>query len=187
MSYKNGHWTVTSSTTILDKPWLKVYEDEVVDASGADTEFYYVELTDGASVVVLDKDLNVCLIETTRYALQSKSIEVVSGAREEGETPQQNAEREVAEELGMESCEWIELGILHRLPGKIRQTESLFLALGCDTNGSGQHLDSDESLEVIKIPFTEAVDWVINGKITQAASCVAILKSEKYLRDNNLL
>lgn len=187
MSYKNGHWTVKCSTTILDKPWLKVYEDGVVDASGTDTEFYYIELADGASVVVLDKDFNIYLIETTRYALQDKSIEVVSGAREEGETPLQNAEREVAEELGMKSCEWIDLGILHRLPGKIRQTENLFLALECDTNGYGQHLDSVESLDVIKVPFSEAVEWVISGKITQAASCVAILKAERYLKSKDLL
>lgn len=38
--------------------------------------------------------------------------------------------------------------------------------------------EDTEDLKVIKIPFSEAVNWVIEGKITDSISVAAILKWE---------
>lgn len=46
--------------------------------------------------------------------------------------------------------------------------------------------DEDEQLSIIKLPFSELVDKVMNGEITDSLSVAAVLKT-KILLDNNEL
>ena len=43
-----------------------------------------------------------------------------------------------------------------------------------------QHLDEDEALEVIEMPFEEVYEMAINGEITDAKTLAALLMAGKY-------
>jgi ADP-ribose pyrophosphatase len=44
----------------------------------------------------------------------------------------------------------------------------------------GQNLDSDEFLDVVKLPLDQAVEMVLNGEIKDSKTQIGILKA-KYL------
>jgi hypothetical protein len=57
----------------------------------------------------------------------------------------------------------------------------MFPAMGVH---EGEHIrDEGEVLEIIKTPFSNAIEMVMRSEITHSASCVLILKADIYLRD----
>lgn len=56
----------------------------------------------------------------------------------------------------------------------------MFMAMGVH---EGEHSpDEGEVLEIIKTPFSNAIDMVMRSEITHSASCVLILKADRYLQ-----
>jgi len=51
----------------------------------------------------------------------------------------------------------------------------MYLAKGLSF--SEQHLDEDEFLEIIKIPFEELLEKVVSGEIKDAKTQVAVMKA----------
>jgi hypothetical protein len=41
--------------------------------------------------------------------------------------------------------------------------------------------DAGEDIEIVKMPFEEALESVLRGEITHGASCVLILKTHMFL------
>ncbi len=183
MSRKNGHWQVNNSQLVYGNPWMQVYEDDVTDYGGVHTTFSRANVRNGVTIVALDYDNNVYLINTRRYAVQEDSDECVSGGIKEGESPLDCAKRELAEEVGAISDEWISLGTIHTFPDKLEHTESLFIAKNIKPLNNKPPFDTSEKLDVAKVPFSMAVEWVMDSKIMHSPSCVAILKAQKYLND----
>ena len=50
-----------------------------------------------------------------------------------------------------------------------------------------QELEGTEVIQMVKVPFSEAVRMVMEGDIIDGPSCVLILKAQEYLRKNNAL
>lgn len=61
---------------------------------------------------------------------------------------------------------------------KLTNKMHLFLARDC-TRVSSQKLDENERIDVMSIPFEEAIDWVIQGKINANSTAHALLKVER--------
>ena len=56
----------------------------------------------------------------------------------------------------------------------------IFLAQGLTHQGA--NLDDDEHLEVFKLPLATALDWVREGRITDAKTVVGLFWVERILR-----
>jgi 8-oxo-dGTP pyrophosphatase MutT (NUDIX family) len=168
-----------SSRELLRNPWFRVREDQVEKAGGWRGVHYVVELKPGSSVLAVDSDDRACLIREFKYAVEEESIEVVSGGIEPGETPLETAQRELREEAGLAAAEWTDLGLVNPFTSVIRSPNHLFLARGLTPVERAP--DEGEHVEVVWIPMTEAVTRVIDGSITHAGSCLAILKAHHRL------
>ena len=48
-----------------------------------------------------------------------------------------------------------------------------------------RHLDDGEFLDVVKMPFDEALAMVLSGEITDAKTQVALLKAQALLKKEN--
>ena len=97
----NGPWRIKDSQVKYKNPWISVREDQVTRPDGKDGIFGVVEMVAGASVLPLDDDGFVYLTKEFHYAIEQDSIEVVSGAIDEGETAFEAAKREILEETGL--------------------------------------------------------------------------------------
>ena len=87
--------------------------------------------------------------------------------------------RELLEEIGCECSEFIYLGEMLPTPAYDTEITHMYLAKGLSF--SCQSLDEDEFLDVEKIPLAEAVKLVMDGKIRDGKTQLAILKAARIL------
>lgn len=175
-----GPFEVISSRHIYTNPWITVREDEVIRPGGTESIFGVVDMMGGSSVLAMTDDCQVYLAREFKYGVQDYSIETVSGGLEQGELPLETAIRELREEFGLEAREWISLGMIHPFTNVINSPSYLFLARGVEMKHEPKP-DPGEKIEVIKLPFAQAVEMVLRGEITNGSACALILKAYFFL------
>lgn len=107
-----------------------------------------------------------------------KSIEVVSGAVEEQESPLESAKREVQEELSIKADEWPDLGVIDLDISIINCAAHMFLATQLTFTEIEQ--EGTEHIE-IKVSLNAAIAMVMSSAITHSPSCVLILKAQNAI------
>jgi ADP-ribose pyrophosphatase len=134
----------------------------------------------GAGILPLDAEGNIYLVRQYRYGVDKLLLEIPAGKLEPGEDPQLTAVRELTEEVGFLPKEVTPLGYMELSPAYLG--EITYLYLGRDLIPQKAALDEDEFLEVIKMPFSEALAMVLNGEITDGKTQNAILKTAALLK-----
>jgi len=176
----NGPWQIKSSEEKYKNPWIKVHEDQVIRPDGKNGIFGVVEMVPGISVLPLDDNGYVYLTKEFHYATEQEGIEVVSGAIEQGESALTAAKRELKEELGIEADEWTDLGNVNPFTNVVKSPAQIFLARGL--HFLDKNPDATEKISTVKIEFEEAIQMVMDSRITHGPSCVLILKTARYLK-----
>ena len=90
------------------------------------------------------------------------------------------AQRELCEETGAVADKWTSLGIFY--PACAYSDEAIEMYLAENIHFTKRHLDSDEFLNVTRIPLDELAQDVMDGKIPDAKTQIAVLKA--YLLKN---
>lgn len=133
-----------------------------------------VEHPGGVCIAALTEQNHLLLVNQYRYPYKKELLELPAGKLTLGEDPLECAKRELMEETGASGESYRFLGPLYPSPGYCDEIIHMFF-----TRVSAQgapHPDSDEFLEVIKIPLEKAVDMVLSGNIADAKTQAAILK-----------
>jgi ADP-ribose pyrophosphatase len=177
--HQHGPWQVLARRTVYRDPWIAVDRDEVIRPDGAPGTHCVVHLLPGVSVLAVDDAGTAYLTEDFHYAVGRTTIEAVSGGIDPGEAPQDAAERELAEELGIAAAEWTDLGRCDPFTTIVVSPTRLFLARRL-TFGP-RKLEGTERTRVLAAPFGEVVRMVLDGRITHAPSCVLVLKARQTL------
>ena len=134
------------------------------------------------AVLLYDPDADkIVLIEQFRVGAAANTdrawlVEIVAGAIDEGETPEQVAYRESKEEAG---CDILELKLINRFyttPGGSSEQISLFYGRVDSSQIGGIHglEHEDEDILVCTVPFDEAYKMLEEGKIESAIPIIAI-------------
>jgi ADP-ribose pyrophosphatase len=134
----------------------------------------------GAGALPFFEDGRVALVKQWRYALGRYSLEIAAGRIEPGHTPDQTAMRELEEELGYRAGRLEKLGEFNVAPGYCEERIHLYLATGLEK--SEQNLDEDEEIEVILLPFDEALEQVRRGGIDDAKSIITLLLAAPVIK-----
>jgi ADP-ribose pyrophosphatase len=173
---KNGPFTIISSEIKYKNPWIEVREDKVLRPEGKEGIFGTIDYGRGVSVVALDSKRNIYLEREYYYVLERYGTQTPSGGIDGEESPLDAAKHELLEETGATSERWIELGVIDALTMILKHPSHLFLALNVTIVQ-----EPESGIERIVIPFDEAYKMVLDGEITHAPSCVAIMKAKAYL------
>lgn len=176
-----GPYKVLSTRMAYENPWLTVREDRVIRPGGKEGYFGIIEMKAGSSVLAITRQNEVYLVKEYKYGIERHSIELMSGALEADETPLEAAKRELKEELGLEAIEWIDLGVVDPFTTAVHSPNYMFIAL--DVSEGQQSPEEGEVLEIVKTPLSTAIEMVMRSEITHAASCVLILKADKFLQN----
>ena len=158
---------------------LHVREDRVRLPNGKEGVREVVEHPGGVGILALDGD-DVLLVKQYRYAFSRVLTEIPAGKREPGEDPFVTAQRELKEEIGATAEAWTDLGALIASPGCYGETLYLFLARGLHFGET--HPDEDEFLDVLRMPFDQAVEQCMRGELTDAKTVAALLKAKILLK-----
>lgn len=170
-------WQTLTSETVFKSRFVKVYKDKVrLPASQIIDDFYTVTIPNGAMICALTDDGDIILKKEYRYACNADIVECPAGMFEDHENdPLLVAKRELLEETGYTSDNWLYLGGSRESSSKLTNTMHLFLAQNCFKT-SEQKLDDTESIDLLKIPFNKAVDMVMIGEIIANSTAHLILK-----------
>ena len=99
---------------------------------------------------------------------------------EEGEDPFQTIRRELLEETGYTSDNWTYIGPAKESTAKLTNTLHIFLAKDC-IKVAEQDLDPSEELELIRVPFEESIEMVMDGRIWANGTAHALLKVARMM------
>jgi ADP-ribose pyrophosphatase len=105
-------WEVLSAKTLLDcSPWLRIIVEHVRLPNGYELpDFYRIEMPEWAQIFAVMEDGRVAMIEQYKHGPHLVSLELPAGYIEPGENPEESARRELLEEAGLESDDWVNLG-----------------------------------------------------------------------------
>lgn len=171
---------MVSSQTIFEGKIIKVTLDQaqLPDGSLAPREVVYHP--GGVAVLALDDDNTVYLVKQYRYPIQQLLLELPAGKLDHGvEDRLLGAKRELSEETGLEAAEWTYLGYTLASPGFCDEALHMYLARGLTRKG--QHLDEDEFLDVVTMPFHQLAEQVMDGIITDGKTVSTTLKVKVLL------
>ncbi|MEY4926033.1 MAG: hypothetical protein RI894_469, partial [Bacteroidota bacterium] len=129
-----------------------------------------------------DKEGNTWLVGQFRYTLNRYSWEIPEGGGKIGVPPLESAQRELLEETGISAKKWTQILELHTSNSV---TDEYGIAYLAEELSFGEAMpEESEDLQVRKLPFSEAVNMVLNGEITDALAMTAIMKVH-ILRQQN--
>ena len=158
---------------------LRLRVDTVALPNGKTSLREIVEHPGGVGILALDENGCVPMVTQYRYAFSRTLLEIPAGKREPGEEPFTTARRELKEEVGATAAEWQPLGEMIASPGCYDEVLHLYLAR--DLVQKQQHLDEDEFLNVVTMPFEELTRQVMEGTVIDAKTVAAVLKTKVLL------
>lgn len=155
--------------------------DDALLPDGTTAKREVVEHPGGVCVVPLTAENELVFVKQFRYPYAEVLPELPAGKLEYGEDPFLAGKRELKEETGATAKSYVSLGKLYPTPGYCGEIIHMYLAKGL-TFGA-QDLDSDEFLEVVRIPLEEAFQMVMSNQITDSKTQVGVMKTY-YLMHN---
>ncbi|WP_114789397.1 NUDIX hydrolase [Niabella yanshanensis] len=177
MSEIENPWKVTGKKEVYSNPWISLTEFDVVNPGGGKGIYGKVHFKNAAiGVIALDEDLNTYLVGQYRFVLDAYSWEIPEGGcPEDQETYLEAAQRELLEEAGLTADNWTELLRFHLSNSVCDEHGIIFLARKLK-QGLASPEETEQDMRSKKVPFSEAVAMVNDGRITDSISIMAIQK-----------
>ncbi len=170
-----------TSKQIFDGVVVKLFVDEVELPDGSKSIREIVRHPGAVCVIPVDENQNVIMIKQFRYPFEQVLYEIPAGKLEAGEDPYEAALRELEEETGVNASKVEFMGTMYTTVAILDEKIHMYLATGITYKNA--HPDEGEFLEVEKIPLSSLVEMVMDGKIPDSKTQIAILKADKILNN----
>ncbi len=158
---------------------LNVRRDTVRMPDGVTTTREYIVHPGAVAILPFTARGRVILERQYRYPHGRDFIEIPAGKVETGEDLLGTAKRELLEETGYAAAEWQRLTTIHNAISYSDEAIELFAARGLEKRA--QDLDEEEFLEVLEVPFSEAIAMVRDGRITDVKTMIALFWAQSFL------
>jgi ADP-ribose pyrophosphatase len=175
-------WPVSSSDTKYESPYLSLRLDTIVDPEGGEHSRVIVQPNGAIAVLAIDEDDRILLVEQYRHAVGRRLLELPAGTLDvHGEAPAVAAARELAEEADVVADEWESLLHLLATPGYSTEQWEVFQATGLSAVPPAERTQREaEEADMTQwwLPFADAVDAVLTGRITDSLTVAGILAAQ---------
>ncbi|WP_288371395.1 NUDIX hydrolase [uncultured Algoriphagus sp.] len=173
-------WKTLLLKRIYENPWISVEEHDILNPAGNPGIYGKVHFKNKAlGIIPIDQFGNTWLVGQFRYTLNEYSWEIPMGGGPIGQDILESAQRELKEETGLTAKKWTEVLRIHTSNSVTDEEGFVFLAE--DLEEGEPEFEETEVIKIQKLPFEEAVQWVMEGKITDGISIAGILKVSKLL------
>lgn len=181
-----GPWQRVSRREVYDNPWISVTHEDVVTPAGTDGIYGVIHFkTRAIGIIPIDAEGCTWLVRQFRYTLNQHLWEIPMGGGKLHEEPLTAAQRELQEETGFSASDWREIMRLHISKSVTDEEGVVFVARGL-TAGTAQLEHSEADLETLRLPLAEAIQWALDGKITDVISCAGLLKVHALMQTGAL-
>jgi len=164
---------LVSSRRIYEGRVLNLRVDTVRLPSDRVTEREIVEHQGSVAIVALDEEDDVILVNQFRAAVGRALLEIPAGTLEVGEEAEACALRELQEETGYVAGRLEELYIFYTSPGF--SNERIWLYLATNLKPGSQGMETDENIEVVKLPFDQALEMISTGEICDGKTILGLI------------
>jgi ADP-ribose pyrophosphatase len=173
-------WKLKSSRQVYDSYYLKVFEDRL-DLAGRQKVYIRGARRDYSTIVPFSDDgSKILTIKSYRHLVDSYQVEVPSGYIDEGEKPRQAAIRELEEETGYVAKKMALVGSYTLDYSMFLQRGNVFAAYGLEKKGERKLGSMEKIARTEFVPVEKVRHMLLKGKITNAASIVALYRALHY-------
>jgi ADP-ribose pyrophosphatase len=146
---------------------------------GREGEYGIVHHPGAVTVVPVNQDGWIWLIEQYRHAIENMLLELPAGTIEEKEAPEVCALRELREEIGLSADSLKKIGEFYSSPGYSDEYMHVFLAM--DLREDPLERDVGEFIQVQKYPAEEVYQMMVQGKIRDGKTVAALALARPYI------
>lgn len=132
-----------------------------------------IEHRGAAAILAFDENNKVILVKQHRFG-HGFILEIPAGTLEKGERPERCAFREIQEETGYKATKMSRLITYYPSVGYNKEAIHCFVAKNLKKI-SGQALDEDEIISVVKIDLKKLIGMIKAGKILDSKTICAVL------------
>ena len=176
MKSNHNPWKTLSRKPIYDNSWINVEEHQVINPGGGRGIYGKVSFKNKAiGIVPLDHEQHTWLVGQYRYPLNEYSWEIPTGGGQMTVEPLASAQRELKEETGLTAMRWQNILRIHTSNSVTNEEGFIFLAEEL-SEGETDFEETEADLKIMRVPFQEAVEMVMDCRITDGMSIAGILK-----------
>lgn len=162
--------TATASKLIYQGRVIALRQDTVMAVHGQTTTREVVEHPGGVCVLPVHADGSLVMVRQFRYPLGQALLEFPAGKLDvAGESPLQAAQRELAEETGLQAQHWEAWGFVYTAPGFCNEKIYLFKATGLSQT-KALTADNEEAIDIITLNWPQVKALLAQGQLTDAKS-----------------
>ena len=169
-----------SSRKVFSGKLLHVNVDEVLLPNNKKAVREYIIHPGAAVIIPVLENGDIVMLRQFRYPVNQVLYELPAGKIDSKEDPLECAKRELFEETGYTCKDMTFLSSFYPCIGYSDEEILIYLAKGL-TLHEGNHSDDDEFLEVMSISLEKALEFIKQGKITDAKTIISLFWAEKTL------
>ena len=174
-------WKIVVSKKLFSNKFITI--DEIKSLREGDkrnSTFYRMHFPRWVNIIPVTPLGEVLFIKQFRHGIQSETLEIPGGIIEENEVPIDGAKRELLEETGYSSNEWVDLGFVSPNPAIQSNLCYVFLAKNVvKTNDTD--FDPDEEIFSKLVPLdklSETIALEVNNAIVLSSFALAWAKNK---------
>ncbi len=157
---------------------LDVKQDTVRLPDGGEALREYIVHPGAVMVIPVLPEGKLLFERQYRYPLARVLIEFPAGKLDPGEDPLTAAQRELLEETGYRATRWRHLLDMHPVVSYSNEQIAIYLAEDLERMGEAT-LDHGEFVETLIATREEALEWMREGRITDAKTMLGLLLLEQ--------
>ncbi|MBP3721958.1 MAG: NUDIX hydrolase [Selenomonadaceae bacterium] len=162
-----------SEENVFDGVLLHVQRDTVKLPNGNEATREWVRHPGASSVLPILPNGDIVLVKQYRYPIGKVTLEVPAGKLDKNEDSLNCAMRELEEETGYTADKIKKITTIATTVGFSNELIHLYVAE--DLSAGKFHPDDDEFINVVKMPFAEALKKIENGEIFDMKTIISIL------------
>lgn len=170
------------SNPIFSGKFMKILSDKVKLPDDKEGVREYIKHPGGVAIIAITADGQIILEHQYRHPVKQIMLEIPAGKIDNPKDTLREGQRELKEETGYTSNNWINLGTCYPSIGYSSEEIIYYLALDCKKGKNC--LDDGEFIETITMDIDECLNMAYSGKITDGKTLSGLMLYLGY--KNNL-
>lgn len=164
-------WTTKQQRVVLETPWFKIRQQEMLTSNGSEATFYIHENSDSVICVCVDGQGKVLVEKQYRPSVEKVSTDYPAGRVEDTDESTETAiRRELQEEAGFVAETLTKLAVIDKDPGWSQARMHVYLARG--VIGAEPEPDANESIVTSWHTREDILHMLASGEIS-CAFCIS--------------